>query len=385
MALNYDHTHDVKRAKLPQALKDELSALFPKHIHRAHSKTRQSKAALGAKTQRLRCLCMVASIEELYTVGKFEIASLSNLKEKHINFLVTHWVSKKQTRGTIENKLTYLSTLATWLRKANIVKNPESYPSLCELPKRSGIVMEDKSWESNGVDAQELIGRITMENKYIGIQLMLQITFGLRAEESMLMRPFDTVMRLHGETYLMVEDGTKGGRHRRVEIDDESQLEIIETAKQYINNKSKTTIPNEFSLKQWKSKYYNILRKYGLTKKGLGVTPHGLRSQYLNNLYKNLTGKDSPVRGGTLPQKDILESARKIIAEHAGHSLASKSNAYIGSHAAIKLKTSKDITNDQILKSMEEAEGNKMKAAQMLGCARSYLYKRLKEMELVNE
>lgn len=385
MAVTYQHTQDVSRAKLPAGIKTELNALFAQHIHRPHSKTRQSRAALGIKTQRLRCLCMVAAVEDLYNVGKFEIASLNSLKEKHIGFLVDYWVGKQQTRGTIENKLTYMSTLATWLKKSNIVKEPDSYPSLSEVPKRSGIVLEDRSWEAKDIDANALIGRIALENKYIAIQLMLQITFGLRTEESMLMRPYDTVMRLHGETYLMVEDGTKGGRHRRVEIDDDSQLAIIETAKSYINSKSKTTIPNEYSLKQWKSKYYNVLRKYGLTKKELGATAHGLRAQYLNNLYKTLTGLDSPVRGGEKPAQDILASARQIITEHAGHSMASKANAYIGSHAAMKIKTAKDLTNNQIYQALQACDGNKMKAAEQLGCARSYLYKRLKDMEPNNE
>ena len=380
MAVNNDHTHDVNRAKLPRGIKAEFGTLFLQFIHHPHSKTRQSKAILGIKTQRLRCLCMVAAIEELHNIGKFEISSLYNLKEKHINFLVDHWVAKNQTRGTIENKLTYLLTLATWLKKGNVVKAPESYASLSKLPKRTGIATDDRSWESNGIEANDLIGRIAMENKFIGIQLMLQVTFGLRTEESMLLRPFDTVMRMHGETYLMVQDGTKGGRHRRVEIDDESQLEVIEIAKGFINTKSKTTIPLEYSLKQWKSKYYNVLRKYGLTKKMLGVTAHGLRAQYLNNLYKILTDKDSPVRGGEAPGVDILRSARKIIADHAGHSAESKANAYIGSHAAIKARAAKDLTDEQILKAIENTDGNKMKAAEVLGCARSYLYKRLKQM-----
>ena len=382
MAITYMHYHDVSKAKLPKSIKGELSDLFNNNLHIAHSKTRTSKAALSVLTQRFRCQGIVSAIDDLYNEGGFEIGSLQSLKEKHIAFLVSYWVGKNQTRGTIENKLTYMGTLASWLKKTNIVKSPESYELVKALPKRSGIVLEDKSWEAKEIDANALIGRIAMENKHIGIQLMLQLTFGLRSQESMLLRPYDTVMRIAGETYLMVEDGSKGGRARRVEITHESQLSVIEIAKSLINKKSKTTIPDEFSLKQWKSKYWNTLRKYGLTKKNLGITAHGLRAQYLNNLYKILTELDSPVRGGEKPTKDILESARQIITEHAGHSVASKANAYIGSHAAMKVKTAKDLTDAQILAALRDCEGNKMKAAETLKCARSYLYKRLKEMNL---
>lgn len=84
--------------------------------------------------------------------------------------------------------------------------------------------------------------------------------------------------------------------------------------------------------------------------------------------------------GGEKPSIDILENARQIITEHAGHSMPSKANAYIGSHAAMEVKTSKDLSDEQILAAISEAKGNKMKAAEKLGCARSYLYKRLRQM-----
>ncbi|MEB0233154.1 helix-turn-helix domain-containing protein, partial [Undibacterium sp. 10I3] len=96
-------------------------------------------------------------------------------------------------------------------------------------------------------------------------------------------------------------------------------------------------------------------------------------------------GLDSAVRGGEKPAQDILAAARQIITEHAGHSIASKANAYIGSHATMKTKTSKDLTNEQVLAALQTSEGNKMKAAEQLGCSRSYLYKRLKDLEQNHE
>jgi len=44
----------------------------------------------------------------------------------------------------------------------------------------------------------------------------------------------------------------------------------------------------------------------------------------------------------------------------------------------MKIKTAKDLTDQQILTALKECEGNKMKATATLKCARSYLYKRLK-------
>ena len=380
MAITYRHYDDVSRAKIPQVLKSELAELFNKNLNIAQSKTRRTNSTLSVKTQRLRCLNIVKAIEDIYCVGKFEITSLYTLKEKHINFLVDHWVEKKQLRGTIENKLTYLSTLARWLNKQNIVKETECYESLNNLPKRSGITLVDKSWESHGIDANELIGQIAKDDIIVAIQLMLQVTFGLRVQESMMLRPYDAIYRGNGDIKVHIQRGTKGNRPRDLRHLDESQLMMIELAKNYVNNTTKSTVPSDRTLKSWMDHYYYIIGKHGITKKNLGVTSHGLRSQNFNELYKKLTGVDSAVRGGEKPDREILTGVRQIIAEHAGHSAISKANAYIGSHAAMKIKTAKDLTDQQILAALKECEGNKMKAAETLKCARSYLYKRLKEM-----
>ena len=381
MALIYTYQQHVDTSALPDQLKNELNHLFGQFISKTISKGRISSQTLGLKTQRMRAICLVAALQLLQQKGGFMIQSLSALKERHIEFLLSHWVAEGHARGTIENKLSYLGALAQWLGKGNLIKDSSQYPQLADLPHRSGTTLVDKSWEAIGLDAHQKIALIAKENTNVGIQLALQITFGLRTEESMLLRPHDVVMRRSNQVYLMISDGTKGGRPRRVNVKDEADLAIIDLAQQFINKKSRTTIPEEYTLREWQNKYYYLLKKHGFTKKALGVTAHGLRHQYLQTLYEELTGHVSPVRGGDQPAPDVLAQARQIITEHAGHSRLSKANAYIGSHAAMKAKTSKDLTNDQILQRLQECDGNKMKAAELLNCSRSYLYLRLKEME----
>lgn len=381
MALIYDYQAHVDNSYLSTQIKTELNSLFKKNLGKTISKGRISSQMLGLKTQRMRAICLVAALTILQNKGGFMIQSLFALKEKHIHFLLTYWVGEGHARGSIENKLTYLGALAQWIGKGNLIKDSSQYPQLADLPHRSGTTHIDKSWDAIGVDAHQKIALIAQENTNIAIQLALQITFGLRTEESMLLRPHDVVMRRANQVYLMISHGTKGGRSRRIEVKDEADLAVIDLAQEFINKKSRTTIPDEYSLREWQNKYYYLLKKHGFTKKELGVTAHGLRHQYLQNLYEKLTGHVSPVRGGDQPAPDVLAHASQIITEHAGHSRLSKANAYIGNHAAIKAKTSKDLTNDQILQRLQECGGNKMKAAELLNCSRSYLYLRLKKME----
>lgn len=382
MSMMFQFHPYVENANLPKDIKRELIMLFSSHLGKAYSRTRHSVAPLGIKTQKARVVNLLAMFTELRK-AKFEITSVSGLKEKHVEFLLKKWVDEKQTKGTIENKITYLGTLAAWTKRSNVVKKASEYPILDALEKRSGIAKEDKSWTSAGVNVDDVISNIAAEDATIGVQLALAVTFGLRVEEALLMRPLDAVTRESGQYFVTIENGTKGGRRRKVAIHNlERQIEVIELAKGFINRKSKTTIPLEYSLKSWKSRFYNVLAKHGVTKTGKhGVTAHGLRHQYLNDLYKHITKQESPVRGGEAPAPDILRLARQTITEAAGHSVESKACAYVGSHRAMQAKAAKDLTDEEILTKLKECCGIKMKAAEELKCSRNYLYTRLRAID----
>ena len=59
---------------------------------------------------------------------------------------------------------------------------------------------------------------------------------------------------------------------------------------------------------------------------------YGLRHEYANNKYEQLTGQPSPVRSGDNGQvdRDLDRAARLDIAEDLGHSREEITRAYIG-------------------------------------------------------
>ncbi len=69
----------------------------------------------------------------------------------------------------------------------------------------------------------------------------------------------------------------------------------------------------------------------GISRKD-GITSHGLRHERLNEIYRELTGQPSPVKGGArgISATHTDKIARQEIAEVAGHSRDSISSAYIG-------------------------------------------------------
>ena len=98
----------------------------------------------------------------------------------------------------------------------------------------------------------------------------------------------------------------------------------------------------DLNLEQALRRFNYVLSKFGLTHKSLGVTSHGLRHQYLNDLYEKLTGVPSPVRSTNITAEiDQLthDLAQSRVSQDAGHNRLGISNAYIGARPLIKVSS----------------------------------------------
>lgn len=74
-----------------------------------------------------------------------------------------------------------------------------------------------------------------------------------------------------------------------------------------------------------------MLRTFGITSRGLGITAHGLRHEALIEAYIAITGQKPPLRGGgqglTREQED---AARLAVSRLAGHNRGWASAACLG-------------------------------------------------------
>jgi integrase len=361
--------------RLPAKFKSELNVLFLDNADRIHSRTRVSTKKLSVDTQGYRLQKLCHSFVELREIG-YALQSPWAIKEKHVRALVELWVQKKQSAGTIENKLTYFRALASWVNKPNLVGTLADYVDRKEHGLiRSYSAREDKSWEGRKIDAVAKINEIAKTDPVVALQLRLQAAFGLRVQESFLLRPKESVRR---DGFLSVTRGTKGGRDRLVPMQAQLQLQLrlLEEAMQYCNDLTGSTIPDGYTLTQWKNHYYEVLKRHGVTKAGLGVTSHGLRHQYLQQMYEMLTGVAAPVKGtGEKADIKLHREAMKQVVEAAGHSRRDKANAYIASYNSAAHQKSAAITIEQALAAVEAAEGNKTAAAAALGISRQALYR----------
>ncbi len=77
-------------------------------------------------------------------------------------------------------------------------------------------------------------------------------------------------------------------------------------------------------------RFVNLGAASGSRARGLGVTSHRLRHQYLQRHFEVLVGAPLPIKGGAGYDPARLELALRDIVERAGHSDKYKAGAYLG-------------------------------------------------------
>lgn len=254
----------------------------------------------------------------------FRMETVTSLRGKHIDALAKEWHARGFSAATLHNNLSIFRTFAKWIGKAGMVRGVEHYLG-SGTTARSSIASQDKTWSGRGVDIAAKLQEVRQRDERIALQLELQVAFGLRAREAMQLRPH----LADKGSYLSVTHGTKGGRDRVEAIRTAEQRELLERAKLLCATPSSSTSDPRLKLSQWKNHYYQVVRSCGITRQD-GITSHGLRHEYANRRYQELTGADSPVRGGAPVPRDADQAARHVVAEELGHSREEITTHYLG-------------------------------------------------------
>ncbi|MGF7191866.1 integrase [Robbsia andropogonis] len=370
-SLKLDVNAMVERYSLPTRLKAELAVVCAAQVSEVLSRTRVSPKVTSYKTQERRMYTVCRTFAELRTLG-FAVESAHALSAKHLTALVAYWIGEGQSGGTIENKLSHLRAYAKWIGKRGLVLSLEDYVDREAAGlKRTYVTTTDKSWEAAGVDAGSLISEIGKQYPRVAVQLKLQAAFGLRIEESFSLKPASALRNLDT---LRVKDGTKGGRERLVPT--QLRLDVLAEALALCDPLSGSTTPATYTIARWRDHYNFVLRKFGIYKKGLGVTSHGLRHQWLQEYYERISGAPAPVKGSVLrPDADLHREALQLAVEAAGHSKASKTGAYLSTHHTMAGIQRKRISPDEAKQALDQANGNVSQAAKHLGVTRQSLYR----------
>lgn len=296
-------------------------------ILKAHNKSAaQGGKAVSYATQESRREILDLGFKELRTLG-FKLPDVRGFKERHMTALGNAWEAKGLYASTIQNRISIFRVFAEWIGKPGMIRGSENYVKNPKCIERHLVTRVDKTWSGQQQTLTEKLEAIKKLDEYVAIQLELQRAFGLRMKEAALLK----VHMADKEHYLAINWGTKGGRDRVIPINTDYQRNVLILAKSYVDNTFNSVTPKNYNFKQWKNHYYYVCHQAGISRKD-GITSHGLRHERLNEIYHDITGQSSPIKGGAVSSVDpVLKNiARQEIAEVAGHSRESVSGAYIG-------------------------------------------------------
>lgn len=296
-------------------------------VLKEHNGIKASDGTIAShETQHKRSTVLYQAFTDLREMG-YKLDSVSQLKGRHVEALTRHWLSRELSSSTLQNRLSTLRTFTSWIGKEGMVESTERYFPNHEAA-RTSINTQDKGWEANGVSATQKLDDLRALDERVALQVELQLRFGLRVKESIMLRPH----LADKGSYLAVSIGTKGGRDRTVPIDTPERRELIDRAKAYADRRTASTSDPSKSLKQALGHYSRIVAKAGLTKAQLGVTSHGLRHAFANERYTHYSGSSSPIEGGNLRfhNWELDRFARMAVVEELGHSREDVSTHYLG-------------------------------------------------------
>jgi len=300
----------------------ELQEILAKH----NKRTARGNHVASFETQHKRAEILDQGFRDLWKRG-YHLGSPRSFCEKHMKALGHHWEEKGYK--DVQTRMSVFRVFGNeWLGKTNMIKASVVYVSNPDSVKRKYVTNEDKTWTGKGIDVLAKIKEVADDDERVGLVLELCLSFGVRLKEALLMRPHQS----YKEAYVDVNRGTKGGRDRTVSIEEVLQKDVLERACLMLSRFSSSMIPDRVSYDSYRDHVYYICRKHAITRRQLGIVPHGLRHEYACVWFEKKTGIKPPIkdRGAVLP-KEQDDQARRELAENLGHSRKSIVGCYVGS------------------------------------------------------
>ena len=269
----------------------------------------------GFSTQATRSRILDLIANQLQGLG-FRRMQSTSLKPKHVDALLAKWREQGISTGTLKNRL---SVLRWWAKKVNKPSIIARDNSVYGIGKRQYVAKESKAVK---LDEKKLS---LISDPYVKLSVLLQAAFGLRREEAI---KFNPTYAMQGDHINLKSSWTKGGRARIVPITNDNQRQLLEEVKALARGGA--LIPPHLNYVKQLHRYERQTRDAGLSRL------HGLRHEYAQRRYLELTERVCPAAGGLSSkelnptQRALDHKARVTISSELGHAREAISAVYLG-------------------------------------------------------
>jgi hypothetical protein len=266
-------------------------------------------------TQRDRERVLTLIADQLHALG-YRGMNTRSLKPKHVEALLKHWRAGDLSVGTIKNRMAALRWWAQKVDRKNVIARSNDHYG---IPERRFVSDGSKAMTIGETDLEKV------RDPHVRMSLELQSAFGLRREEAIKFAPSYADK---GDHLLLKPSWTKGGKARTIPVRTADQRDVLDRAHRLAGSGS--LIPSERNYRQQLRVYERHTVNAGLSKL------HGLRHQYAQSRYEELTGWRAPAAGGppakmlSTDQRDLDRETRLTISRELGHERTSIVAVYCG-------------------------------------------------------
>jgi integrase len=132
----------------------------------------------------------------------------------------------------------------------------------------------------------------------------------------------------------------KGGRVRWLPLDSPAREAAVAFAQNQASSQDAHMGDPARDLKRNLRRFDYVLEKFGITLRERGATAHGLRHEVLSEVYHEVTGVASPIRGGGPVSPEADRAARQAVSHLAGHARLRAAGAYCGGSRVVRTEVS---------------------------------------------
>lgn len=304
--------------------------------HRNAGKALQNAYALSSNGYASNATVKTALKHFNKHIKEVGIKDLRKVERHHVQSFAENMAGRYE-RGEIS-----ISTAQNYIASVNVAMSNARLDKKCHvnavrdigLPQRTGIATVDKT-----ITESTLTEIKSQLSNRLSAQLDLQKTLGLRCKESSLIDAGKCLSKAIKTGKIHIENGTKGGRLRVIEVTSQKQIYALENAAN-IQGQARSMIPSNMSWSEYQTAIYHTLEKQPLR-------CHELRHNYAYERYQQLTNALCPVQAHvphnahhaylseklkiSLQQaKELDQKARIQISNELGHSRLSITNNYLG-------------------------------------------------------
>ena len=274
---------------------------------------RNRDGSFATQANRQRMLSLFA--DQLFERG-FKKLKAHNMKGRHVDALVKCWKQEGISDATMKNRMSVLRWWAQKVGRQSIVARDNA---VYGIGNRVYVTNVSKAMD---LDRTKLA---SIPSQYVQYSLELEALFGLRREASI---KFQVDYADKGDHLLLKPSWNKGGKEIIIPIKNEQQRELLDNIKAFVGRGS--LIPAD-------KNYYRHLKVFERQCNNAGIHKvHGLRHQYAQTRYLELTGCLAPAAGGktskelTPEEKKQDYAARLKISEELGHMREQVVAIYLG-------------------------------------------------------